>query len=177
MTINKLLSFFFFTFILPLLITTCSETTSNQNDNNALPNITAIIVGGISLNYKAPGPMPYYSMSDKYKQLILTSGVKYQGQYYAIGVYIFFLDKVEKTGTFHFTNKEDGQQSDFAVGVFQIGDDSKRLFISDSGNVTISKIVGAKITGTFNFYATEQNGVGKIEVLRGTLDFGYYLFY
>lgn len=176
MTIKNIVIIFLLCLISILLIPSCNDNTSSTNDNT-LPKITAKIIGDVQLDYRAPGPMPYYTLSGDYKQLILTSGAKFQGQYYAIGVYIFFADKQEKTGTFIFRNKEEGEKGDFAVGVLQVGDNQKRLFFSDSGKVILNKVDGVKISGIFNFYATEQNGTAKVQVISGTLDFGFDLLY
>lgn len=176
MTIKKNIIIFSLCLISVILIPSCNDNTNSSVDN-AIPKITAKIIGDVLLDYRAPGPMPYYTMSGNYKQLILTSGAKFQGQYYAVGVYIFFADKQEKTGTFNFRSKEEGAIGDFAVGVFQIGENTKRLFISDSGQVILNKVDGVKISGTFNYYATEQNGTAKVQVISGTLDFGFDLLY
>lgn len=133
--------------------------------------IKANISGEISLDYSAPGVINQ-DFTDSTLQLICSTVATINNSRYALGVFIFYVDKTEKIGTFIFSDKSTGHNSDYAVGSFEIGNgNNRRIFIADSGSVTITKIINNTVQGTFNFKATEKTGTATIYVLNGTMSF------
>lgn len=153
-----------------VLISGCSF--DEQPTYNFTPtNASADISGFITQSFKAPGTLNI-SNTEQSVQTICSTVTTINGQRFALGIFLFFLDKKEKTGTFKFTDKT-GSSSDYAVASFEIGSgDNRQIFIADSGEVEITAITSNVVTGKFYFTSKDKNSSAVITAKNGVLSFG-----
>ncbi|MGA2296653.1 MAG: hypothetical protein ABSG15_03795 [FCB group bacterium] len=146
----------------------------NSNPLNPIQkptNISANIAGAYNLFYHSPGGVTLSNQDSTVLQLQMAGVIDSSGFQYGFNVSIFYRDKIEKTGTFHFTNNNNSILTDYAEGACTFYHDGKqRGFISDSGTVIISVINGHIIKGTFSFFASEIGDTAHIQVTNGILD-------
>jgi hypothetical protein len=130
----------------------------------------ADISGAVNVKYSSPAKLWVSDLQDK-RQIFCSGYTTIDGTDYDFVISFFFADKVEKTGTFNFYRKHSDKNFDVAYGVLAIGaDPNRRIFISDSGSVTVTELVNSTMKGTFNFYAKDTTGNGSLVIKNGILD-------
>ncbi|MEJ5287355.1 MAG: hypothetical protein CH6_0667 [Candidatus Kapaibacterium sp.] len=158
-------------FALLLLFASNSCKEEETNVPSAFANISAVISGAINLEYSGAGLVTTATL-DSSLVLNLGTSTRINNKLCMLGVFIFFRDFQEKTGTFQFANRNDVIPGDFAIGTFDYGEgNSRKQFISDSGWVEITKLEGNTVRGTFYFRAKEKTTGEVIEVQNGVIVF------
>ena len=139
--------------------------------NTSVANIIAEVTGAVAVKYTGAGVVTTATLSNA---LVLSLGTsaKIDNKKYMLGVYIFFKDFQDKTGVFRFTDREGVIAGDYAVGTFDVGEgNNKKTFVSDSGQVEITQLVGTSVRGSFYFRAKEKTTGEIIEVKNGIIAF------
>ena len=155
--------------ILVVLVGACDKN-SVPNNPNYPPNIFATIAGTFGLNYR--GLASVYTVTSPHNGLqIISTYQDSSGISHSIIFHIYFLDNIEKTGTFKFLMKPDTATTDYAVGVYQHSEGSvKRLFSSYEGEIYLEKISGTSAKGTFNLFTKESESGSSVNISNGTFN-------
>ena len=165
----KSLSNYLFLILICCLVGACSDNNAPTKPNYP-PNVFAGISGAYDVNFKGLGTL-YVVTSPHNGISVNASFTDSLGVSHFLFLNIYYMDNVEKTGKFYFLSKPDTATSDYAIGVYQMGEgNTKKLFSSYTGEINVEKISGTSIKGSFNLYAKESSSGSNVFISNGTFD-------
>lgn len=130
------------------------------------PEVTFKVSGSAELEFKAQGTVSYDPDDNA---TMFGSFATIDGKKYGFSLKIFFKN-AEKKDTIPFVNTDVGNEGNFAIAAFQIGDgEEKKVFISYDGKIIIDDMSGSRLFGSFYFLAKENATTLEISVTEGTL--------
>ncbi len=136
------------------------------------PEMTADISGEIEILFESQTFVTEASDSGRYV-VQLASPMETDSLKYYMTLYIYFKNS-EISGVFPIIDIDEKKQNedvDYAIATFSTFLDGKarETYISKSGSVNITSIIGSRITGSYNFEAESTEGL-KVKADNGVLD-------
>lgn len=156
-----------------LIIGACDKKDTAPIVPNYPPDVYANITG--AMNFRFAGKAQIFNETDNlYGLQIIASNKDTNGVVAWLGIFVYFKDRLEKTGEFAFSSNKDSANVDNSFGYVQVGkDDSKKLYISYKGVLKISQITSKGITGTFSFTGKEQNSGSDLFINDGQFNIDF----
>lgn len=144
-----------FLFVISIFLVSCSDNNVPTTPNYP-PNVFAEVSGSFEVKYKGQGRL--FLLSNPEGIMMNSFFRDSMGTDYYMGVNIYFLDGILKTGKYPIVDKADTLQN-YAVAFFETGkDNDKKTFISYSGEIDIKEITQNKIIADFEFLAKNAGG-------------------